>query len=87
LGPDDHVKITIKSKKSYIGDTTIGIIGFIDDIATPENIKEFMFKEYEDDLDELKPHVNKNIVMNEDEYVEEPEIISKEKENQYIMDI
>jgi len=84
LKQDDHLKITIKSKRSYNGDNTIGVIGYIDDIASPENIKEYMFKEFEDDLDEIKPYIKKNIIMNEDDGVEEQPAPS---ENQYIMDI
>jgi len=85
LKQDDHIKITIKSKRSYIGDNTIGVIGYIEDIATPEQIKEHMFKEFEDDLDEIKPYVKKNIVMNEDNDVAEEQTVATE--NQYIMDI
>ena len=86
----DHIKITVKSKKSYSGDTSIGVIGFIDDIATPEQIKEYMFKEY-DELDDIKPDSNQNILMNEDEGIDEQQEQDKniggKLNKSYIMDI
>ena len=67
---DDYLKIIIKSKRSYNGDNTIGVIGFIEDLATKEEIDEFMYKEndYESELEtDNKTHYE----LNEDEFVSE----------------
>jgi len=66
----DHIKIIIKSKRSYNGDNTIGVIGFIEDIATKDEIDEFMFKENEFEY-ELETQNKTHYELNEDEFISE----------------
>lgn len=64
LNNNSYLKITIKSKRSYIGDNIVGIIGYIDDIATTEEVNEYMY--VPDDDDNYNEDVQNNIEINED---------------------
>ena len=68
----DHVRVTIKSKRSFIGESNIGILGFINDYATDDEIKNNMYINLDDDA-ELPTKENKFIEVNEeqDEIIEE----------------
>ena len=46
--PKDFIKVTIQSKKFNDGDERISTIGFIDDLATEEEIQKFYEAEYKD---------------------------------------
>jgi DNA-directed RNA polymerase subunit E'/Rpb7 len=72
LSVNDHIKITIRSKRSYNGDNHIGVVGFIDDLITSESeSNKYMFKEYEDDNnDEIRADNKTFTTLNEDETVE-----------------
>jgi DNA-directed RNA polymerase subunit E'/Rpb7 len=89
LSINDHVKVTIKSKRTYTGDKNVGIVGYIDDVATKEVVDLYMYKEYEDDEDDLKPYDSKFIEMNEDDAINEgiEPIKPKGKVENYVMDI
>jgi DNA-directed RNA polymerase subunit E'/Rpb7 len=78
LSQDMYLKITVKSKKMYNGEAQIGVIGYIDDIATDELVNQYMYKEYDDEGDIIKPTIIKDTLMNEDEGIEE--IIPQTKE-------
>lgn len=71
LDATDYIKVTVRSKRSYSGDNHIGIVGFIDDIASADDIANFMFKEYEDDNNEIQVYTSKIIEMNEDDTIDE----------------
>jgi len=88
LDSNDHIKITVKSRKILNNDVHINVVGFLEDIVTSDVASEYMFKDYDDDNDEVKPNVIKYTVMNEDEGIgeEETELASK-IDNTYIMDI
>lgn len=72
LSVDDHIKITIKSKRSYNNDNHIGIVGFIDDIVSDENeYKKYMYKEQNDEInDNIDTINNKFSSLNEDETID-----------------
>jgi DNA-directed RNA polymerase subunit E'/Rpb7 len=68
----DHVRVTIKSKRSFIGETNIGILGFINDIASEDEIRNNMYFDYDDDNDNIVIKENKVIEINdEEEFVDE----------------
>jgi len=98
LAQDVYIKITVKSKKSYNGESQLGVIGYIEDLATDEQINEYMYKEYDDDGNYIKAKTIKNIVMNEDDGIDDLQTIKPEnvvesakdnskKNDGYIMDI
>jgi len=78
----DHVKVTVKSKRSFIGETNIGILGFINDYATNEEIIANMYIDLEekDDVDNIK-----NVEYGEINEVEEN--INENNISDYIMEI
>ena len=74
------------------------MIGYIEDLATDEQINEYMYKEYDDDGNYIKAKTIKNIVMNEDDGIDDLQTIKPEnvvenakdnskKKDGYIMDI
>lgn len=71
LTTGNYIKLTVRSKRSFSGDTTVGIIGYIDDIASSDDVSKYMFKDYEEDIDEIQPSNNKIIEMNEDDTIDE----------------
>jgi DNA-directed RNA polymerase subunit E'/Rpb7 len=98
LAQDVYIKITVKSKKSYNGESQLGVIGYIEDLATDEQINEYMYKEYDDDGNYIKAKTINNIVMNEDDGIDDLQTIKPEnvvenakdnskKKDGYIMDI
>ena len=88
LDSNDHIKITVKSRKILNNDVHINVVGFLEDIVTSDVASEYMFKDYDDDNDEVKPNVIKYTVMNEDEGIGEEETEPASKiDNTYIMDI
>ena len=64
LNNNCYLKITIKSKRSYIGDNVVGVIGFIDDVATTEEINEYIYVPDEEDI--YANENQDNIEINED---------------------
>ena len=70
----DHVRVNIKTKRSFIGEPNIGILGFIQDYATDDEIKNNMYINLDDDA-ELPTKENKFIEINDeqDEIIEEPQ--------------
>ena len=68
LTTNNYLKITIKSKRSYTGDNVIGIIGFIDDIATNDEINEYMYVPDEHDNDISIEDNDENIEITEDNF-------------------
>lgn len=60
----DHVKVTIKTKRSFIGETNIGILGFINDYANDEEIKQNMYIDLEE-KDDINVKSNEFIETNE----------------------
>jgi DNA-directed RNA polymerase subunit E'/Rpb7 len=83
---NDCIKIRVKSKKSYIGDKNICIIGFLEDIVDENLHDQYMFKNIDDDGIIIKPtSETQNIIMNEDDNDENE--TTKKLDNQYIMNI
>jgi DNA-directed RNA polymerase subunit E'/Rpb7 len=75
---NDHVIINIRSHKSYVGDDKIGVMGYIYNIATEDDIKNYYYNKYIDDsaeismLDTGSTKFSSDIVsMNEDNDTEE----------------
>jgi DNA-directed RNA polymerase subunit E'/Rpb7 len=62
----DYVRVTIKSKRSFIGETRIGILGFINDIASDDEVKNNMYIDF-DDNDDIITKNNIVIEVNDDE--------------------
>lgn len=67
----DHIKVTVRSKRSYSGDNHVGIVGFIDDIASNDDVNAYMYKEYDEDINEIEVVTSKMIDMNEDDTIDE----------------
>jgi len=71
----DHLKITIRGVRGYNSDTSIGVMAFLDEIATDNEIYKFMYKEIDDEY-EIETNEPKNISFNEDELVDnEPNVL------------
>lgn len=64
-----YVKIQIKTIRFYQNDIVISCIGFLVDLATQEEIKEYAYKN-EDKIIEIDKNINQNILFNE-EYIDE----------------
>jgi hypothetical protein len=67
----DYIKISIRSKRSFNGDTHIGIMGFIEDMVVQDEINKYMYREFDDDNDEFNVSSNKYTHLNEDETIDE----------------
>jgi DNA-directed RNA polymerase subunit E'/Rpb7 len=84
---NDHIKIRVKSKKSYTGDKNICIIGFLEDVLDENFHTQYMFKNMDDDEINVKSTSDiENIIMNE-ENDDDNENIKKSDNNSYIMNI
>ena len=75
---NDYIRVIIKSHKSYVGEDKIGVMGYINDIPTQEEIKTYFYKELIDDDNTLVIENNNFINMNEDESID---ISQNEKKN------
>lgn len=71
LAPSDYIKITINAKRSYNGDDSIGVMGYLDDIATNDEIKKYMYREIDDDENDIIIKEQSNITLNEDELIDD----------------
>lgn len=83
----NHVKVLIKTKRTYSGESNIGIVGVITDIATDEEIKENMYYDIDDDENEQTIDINTHIEMNEDDMVMDGTIPIKSERNNFVMEI
>ena len=70
LGPGDHVKITIVNQKIFRGQDYIAVFAKMYDIATPQEINTYMYKDIGID-DEVIDDSNTIYEMNEDAGIEE----------------
>jgi DNA-directed RNA polymerase subunit E'/Rpb7 len=75
---NDYVIISIRSHKSYVGDDKIGVMGYIYNMATEEDIKNYYYNKYIDDTAEISMLNTNNtefsndiISMNEDNDTDE----------------
>lgn len=89
LEPGDYIKVSIRSKRSFNGDTHIGVMGFIEDMVVQEEINKYMYREFEDDNDEINVSSNKYTHLNEDETIDEGVVPTNipDKNMSYIQEI
>lgn len=83
----DHVKMIVKSKRSYNGETNIGVLGFINDIATADEIKANMYVDYDDidnNMNDINDMTENYIEMNDDD---ETDALEPQKNKNYTMEI
>ena len=74
IGLNDFVKIQLKSIKFHHNDIVIKCMGYLDDIAYPEDIAEFAFKEDNGQKIQKQNESNKTIYFNEDNEQEDKNI-------------
>jgi DNA-directed RNA polymerase subunit E'/Rpb7 len=82
-----HVKVLIKTKRTYSGESNIGIVGAITDIATDEEAKDNMYYDIDDENDEQIIDANTNVEMNDDDIMIEGVIPIKSEKNNFVMEI
>lgn len=66
LNIDDYVKIQIKSIKFYQNDSLINCMGYLDDIASPDEIEKYAYNEEQTNTRELLHSEQTTIYFNED---------------------
>lgn len=71
LNMNDYVVINIRSQKSYVGEDKIGVMGYILNIASSEERKQFYYSDYIDDEDNIMIKTNDYINMNDDDFIDE----------------
>jgi DNA-directed RNA polymerase subunit E'/Rpb7 len=75
LNVDDFVKVQLKSVRLFKDETSINCIGYLDDLATPEEIEKFGYKAEIKMLDDIaNAKVESTIYYNEDNEIEEHNI-------------
>lgn len=87
LSPGDHVKITIVNQKIFHGQTFIAVFAKMYDVATPQEIEKYMYKDVDVD-DNVIVEQTTAFEMNEDAGIEEGIVptISNKRET-YVQDV
>lgn len=75
LAIDDFIKVQIRAVKFYKDDTVINCIGYLDNLATPDEIERYSYKPEQKSNDEINTiKVNPSISYNEDIEIEDKNI-------------
>lgn len=81
----DFVKLTVKAKKFNAGDVKIGIMGFLDDIATKSEINKYFYEEQTEVTDtETETEIVQEVQEYDDIETEESVSAGSEEEHNYI---